>query len=154
MADQIQVQIVADAAGVQAGMSEAAASVTAGTSQIEAAFEAANGAVETFEASLKALQNIAVFAVFIEGAQKIREMVSSINEDEVALLHMSERTGVSITDLHGLATAFEATGGSASSFERAMRMIEMRLQTAAMGSKTAQAQFAALGLNWESLRSM
>ncbi len=155
MADsQIQVQIVADAAGVQAGMQQAAASVTEGTSQIEAAFAAANGAVESFEASLKALQNIAIFALFTEGAEKVRTMVEGINEGEVALLHMSERTGVSIVDLHGLGTAFEATGASGNSFERAMRMIEMRLQTAAMGSKTAQEQFAALGLNWETLRSM
>jgi len=135
-------------------MNEAAASVTAGTSQIEAAFEAANGAVESFEAALKSLENVAIFTVFAEGALKIKEMVSGINEDEVALLHMSERTGVAVSDLHGLGVAFEATGASSAMFERGMRMIEMRLEQAAMGTVSAQQKFAALGISWESLRGL
>jgi len=147
-------QMTQGAAAAAASIGTAMASIGASMAAVAPSLAGANAAVVGLRASFEALQNVAIIAVLLEVANKLREVVAGVNESEVALLHMSERTGVSISDLHGMSTAFEATGASASSFERAMRMIEMRLQSAAMGSASARDKFAALGINWQTLRGL
>jgi hypothetical protein len=140
------------AAAAAASIGTAMASIGASMKVSATSFEVANTAVASFTATLETLSKFAIVGLFIEGANKLRELANATNEAEASLAHMSTRTGVSVSELHGLSDVFGLAEVSGQSFERIMRMLETRLESAAGGSTDAQAKFANLGLSWETLK--
>ncbi len=151
---EAQEAVASGAAGMEAAMAGAAASTESSAATMSAALMGVNEAVETVQTTFKALSEVAIVGVFIEGARGLREMVESTNEQEVALLHLSQRLSESVPELRELQGVMSLADVPTQSFTRAMTMLASKLTQAEAGSKSAVAAFERIHVSIAELQGL
>lgn len=143
--------MAADSTAVRAG--KAYVEIFADDSPLARGLKRAQKRIEAWGAGLRSIGTkvgavgLAMVTPFLAAAKVFADAGSALDD-------MSQRTGASIEALSGLKYAAEQSGTSVESLENGMRKLSVNLSEAVTGSKSAQANFAALGLSWKKLSGM
>jgi len=151
-----------------AAIGKVSAVFTASTSGLTAGVKAASSSFRSLESDTKGLTSSMRALVAINGAQLFGSIASSAAAGVRSLLSFAQgqadiidnasklaaRLGMSYGDFAGLSLAADLAGVSMETVGKASQKAEIAFANAANGSKTAQADFARLGLSIEQLGQM
>jgi hypothetical protein len=138
----------------QSSMVKLTRSMEVSADESKSAFAQINEAAESVKDTLEGLADVFLIGAAIELSHRLIEGAAGANELEVQLLHLSERTGVSVEQMNALAGVAKLADVPMDALARSMTMLARQMVLAEQGSKSAQAAFAAFGISVEELKGL
>jgi hypothetical protein len=105
--------------------------------------ESLDGFVEKLGGLEKLLEGLAVEEV----VRRLVEFTAQTLEGEMALVKLSEKTGIAITELSGLAAAAKLSNIEQADFETSLKKLATTIANAAAGEQKSEAALRALGIS-------
>ena len=148
---RVNVSVTASTGGLTAGLSRATKTMTSFAGKVTSTLNPlrmlSNVAQSTFG-------QLAMFSMARSAVNTLTGMASAAAENVDVQSKLSRRLGTTYGELAGLKMAGDLAGVGIETIGKSMTKMDVAMQNAAGGSKSAQAAFATLGLTAEQLQGM
>src|SRR5579875_490744 len=142
------------ARGGQASITKLTRSMQVSADESKGAFAEINEAAESVKTTLEGLADVFLVGAAIDLGHRLIEGAAGANELEVQLLHLSERTGITVEQMNALAGVSRLADVPMDALARSMTMLSEKMVQAEQGGKQAQAAFAAFGISIDELKGL